>query len=223
MLGKERNLGQNYPKPPNRESMALDRARLILQGIVDTPTEDISLIGDYELRVGHYNAEEIREAFTAIGTNLLESHPHKDKLINLSMISKSTPHGRLAFGIVFGGTQVKNADYISVRQPLALRMELTTGEERKYILESAVFLKDRRDPLLSDIPRSFERFADWRGKNPPDITFMTQALEDTSKGFMDRSQKIHSSLKWVAYNMLNWDNDFKLPEDINKSPLPSTV
>lgn len=217
MSGNERELSQRYPGSADREPMALDRARLILQGVVDVPED--AFTEDYDaLDFGDLKSVEVREALTVVATDLLATHPHKDKLKGLSLMSKQTLHGRLTFGIVLGDDPIKGAGHVG--QPEVLQMELTN--EGRYILESAVLLENRNAPWVSHGYKAVERFSDWRGKNR-DVIFMNKTLDDQKKGEMDKLQKIRHGLRWVAYNMLNWDNDFKLPEDINKSPLPSKV
>ncbi len=220
MSGSERDLSQKYPGSPDREPMALGRARLILQGVVDTP-EDILIKDDLD-RIGDHNVVEIKEALTVIGIDLLTTHPHKDKWAGLSLISKQTPHGKLTFRMAPGEDPIRGAGHVG--EPEILRMDLVTGtgKEGKYVLESSVLLEDRRAPWVQHVYKAVEGFSDWRGQKP-DVIFMREALEDVRKGKMDKLQKFYHGLRWVSYNMLNWDNDFKLPEDINKSPLPTNA
>lgn len=224
MAGKERDLSQRYSGFPDREFLALDRARLILRTVVSIPEDSFTKYSDLD-RIGSHDIGEVRQALTVVALDLFKTHPDKDGLdydmLNprLSRISKETPYGSLSLTMIRDKYPLKRKHVIG--RPEFLQMSLIDhSNPRRYVLESGMLLENRQAPWVSDLPfKALERFSDWREKQP-DITFMTDALEDAKKGSMDKFIKTHLGMRWVAVNMLEWDLDLKLPEDLAKIPVP---
>lgn len=231
MAGKEGDLRQRYSGFLDREPLALDKARLILEAVVNTPEDSFRKYSDLD-RIGNYGIGEVRQALTVVASDLFKTHPGKDNLDSdifnprLSQINKETPYGTLYIEMI----RDKHASirkFLSflirkrvIGRPEFLQMSLIDDSEpSRYVLESGVLLKNRQAPWVSVPFNASEGFFDSRGKLP-DVTFMHDALEDAKKGSMDKFRKTHLGMRWMAANMLEWDLDLKLPEDLDKIPAP---
>ncbi len=226
------------PKKPDREAMDLAAAREVLKVVVNTPESTFTETSDLD-KVGPYNSEQIREALKVVSQDITQRTGVSK--FGRSYAEKQTPYGKV-FLIVrqqfyeeyesgkpettMGTLTDEDVDYEIMEkigskpgEPATLAMSLTAENGDRLLLcelplkqtlvagdDSRVGFYDRRDE---------GRMVSMYDYNP----------EFRSKEFreeigIDGIRHMWRGTRWLSTNMLDWEKDFRLPEDLDKS-LPS--
>lgn len=218
---------------PSRESVDLATARVILQAVVDTH-ENTFTEGSDLTRAGSYDIEQIRQALALVSQDIMQTRGVNQ--FGRSHAEKQTPHGILSLVVRHrlykkdGSRKFKPLDVleepldtadgdkwdflegegIKTGKPAFLKMYLTAKNDDRVLLSEL--------PLEDVIPAGLATsvgFYDYR-----DGGRMVSMYDYTygSEGFsIDGFKHMWRGLRWVSTNMLNWNEDFKLPEDLDKS------
>lgn len=218
-------------KLPSREPVDLATARVILQTIVDTH-ENTFTEGSDLTKAGSYGIEQIREALTLVSQDIMQTMGVNQ--FGRSHAEKQTPNGKLSLIVRHrlykkdGFRKLKplevleepldiddghewdllEGEGIKTGEPAFLKMYLTAKNDDRVLLAEL--------PLKENIPAGLATnvgFYDYR-----DGGRMVSMYDYTygSEGFsIDGFRHMWRGFRWVSTNMLNWNGDFKLPEDLN--------
>lgn len=171
----------------------LSTARSILQLVVDTHENNFDESSDLN-RLGPYSITKVREALKIVSLEVFRKHggePTPDNFV----VSKFTPDGiPLHFAI-----------YSTNRRLDGVSLQLGGGENsRKFLIVAHVPITEPKDSVEQFYAGVFD---DLR----PDHVRYAQPY-----GQFDMAEYRTSWLgfRWLADNLLKWDYDFTLPEDL---------
>jgi hypothetical protein len=176
-------------KTETSPKMTLEKARSVLQAIVDThennPATYTSLDG-----IGEYSTEQVRQAEKLIAQSLIKEHGGKNLAFDLFSLKKSTPQGILSLSL--------SGDRVGLDL-------LMNGNQ---VLDAKFPLRDPKETILKIIHTGFY---DHRSKQP-NANLYDFEKKPTIEGF----QHMVKGLRWMSANMLNWENpQTVMPEELN--------
>jgi hypothetical protein len=181
----EPNSGTEIARIPQKEieaspKMNPEKARSVLQAIVDTPENDPATYTSPE-SIGGYSTEQVRQAEKLIAQSLMEKYDGKNLVFDLFHLKKSTPQGILSLSLS------------DDRVGLSLLMN---GNQ---MLDTSFPLQDPKDSVLKIIHTGFY---DYRSKQPNTNNLYDFEKKPTVEGF----QHMVKGLRWMSANMLDWEN-----------------
>ncbi|MCL4418005.1 MAG: hypothetical protein M1365_15190, partial [Actinobacteria bacterium] len=84
-------LPKREPALPAKEPIDLPTARTVLQTVVDTNEDSLTVSSDLS-KVGPYSTQQVRAAFHILTEDILENHPRTGNSLEFRTV-KETPHG----------------------------------------------------------------------------------------------------------------------------------
>lgn len=184
-----------------RREMDSVAARQILQCVVDTHEDTLNDNTDLS-RAGLYSMEEVWEALKLISLEVFNKHG--GDLLKNFVIKKNTGREELLFAV-----------YEENGKPISVAMQLGANSySYNYLMVMHVPLKKPN----TEIDRFFAGTFIDKHSNQNEFSSLY------GEGTLGDYKKSLLGFRWLAYNLLNWDNDFKFPEDLKPArPKPKEL
>ncbi len=173
------------------KELDLPEAREILQLVVNTHESTLSETSDLS-RLGSYSLKDVRQAFKIVAFEIFRRNgllPPNDHYV-----IKETPSGDKLLLAIFSNN----------KKPNDLTMQLGRGLTLEYLITANVPLAEPENQLEKFYAGVF---IDRRAGH--DIYAQPYGEFNLSE-----HQKSWLGFRWIAENLLRWDNGFRLPEEL---------
>lgn len=204
---------QSPPVPsPDKEDMVktdLEKGKEILRYIATT--NETELVDKTDLsRIGQYNYTEVREALGVVGLDLISNSGERNA-VGAGTASKTVPGGTLK---LFMSINLEPDDI--PKTPRSIELSMNPEGKDMQLMSCAVPLTDKEASSIMDF---LHGFSDRRGQEKlprVEIKSMKGAFFSKSPAHLEGYQAHIRGLRWLAANVLHWNEDFILPEDLDK-------
>jgi len=193
---------------PEQEDVGIETARKILKALWTTPESTFTEESDLS-RIGDYDSDQIRQAFAKIAIDIIANSLSKDNEIKDSAV-KPTPYGNARLVVNYKVLDGKNIE------PWGIWLSLS--QSRKIFIDMSLNLEDI-EPNTPGREAYDSYFLDDR---PNTVSASANQLYNEKNNQIATYRKLFRGMRWVAANLLNWDGEFILPEQLgNRALSPS--